>query len=411
MKRLRIFWALLSMPMIGLVTGCGTESPDFRVNNVYMEKISRELDVKFAGQRQEDVYTALTAMFGTPDLPVVTGGEDAGVSDVLSVENLHLAAGPVIKDYEAGKGLYRQHCAHCHGVTGDGYGPTAKFLNPYPRDFRMGTFKFKSTPVGYRPTDDDLTRIVRNGINGTAMPSFKEMLDSGQIDAIVDYVKYLALRGQTERSLISLSGDYGYETPEETTETQAELLSKEVLVDEILGAIVEEWTSASETATEAEGRDPVYDFSSPEFDQSELDESIARGQQLYYGAGACVTCHGPTQLGDGQTTDYDNWTKDFFGEAAKVADAELLDAYLTAGGLPPRNIIPRNLRQGVYRGGRRPIDIYWRVKNGIDGTPMPAASSQLTDDDVWDIVNFVLSVPYQSLSQPADMPEFVRDRN
>ena len=29
--------------------------------------------------------------------------------------------------------LYREHCAHCHGISGDGVGPTAVFLNPYPR--------------------------------------------------------------------------------------------------------------------------------------------------------------------------------------------------------------------------------------------------------------------------------------
>ena len=40
--------------------------------------------------------------------------------------------------------------------------------------------------------------------------------------------------------------------------------------------------------------------------------------------------------------------------------------------LPPRNAIPRNLREGSYRGGRRPIDIFWRVSAGIAGTPMPA---------------------------------------
>ena len=44
-----------------------------------------------------------------------------------------------------GRNLYMQHCLHCHGVSGDGAGPTAKFLNPRPRDYRQGIFKFKST--------------------------------------------------------------------------------------------------------------------------------------------------------------------------------------------------------------------------------------------------------------------------
>jgi mono/diheme cytochrome c family protein len=70
------------------------------------------------------------------------------------------------------RGLYREHCAHCHGITGDGAGPTAGFLNPYPRDYRKGWFKFKSTPLDVRPTHDDLKKIVLDGIPGTAMPSF-----------------------------------------------------------------------------------------------------------------------------------------------------------------------------------------------------------------------------------------------
>ena len=37
----------------------------------------------------------------------------------------------------------------------------------------------------------------------------------------------------------------------------------------------------------------------------------------------------------------------------------------------PRNAIPRNLRKGIYRGGRRRIDIFWKIYTGIAGTPMP----------------------------------------
>ena len=78
-----------------------------------------------------------------------------------------------------------------------------------------------------------------------------------------------------------------------------------------------------------------------------------------------------------------------------------LDDYIALDGLRPRPILPRNLRQGIYRGGRRPIDIFWRVQNGIDGTPMPAANkAALQEDDLWDIVNYVLSLPYEPASRP-----------
>ena len=32
---------------------------------------------------------------------------------------------------------------------------------------------------------------------------------------------------------------------------------------------------------------------------------------------------------------------------------------------------PMNLTTGVYRGGRRPIDLYWRIKGGIEPSGMP----------------------------------------
>jgi mono/diheme cytochrome c family protein len=57
-----------------------------------------------------------------------------------------MAAGPVWSDEPSAKhGLYRRHCAHCHGISGDGHGPTAMLLNPYPRDYRPALFKFKGT--------------------------------------------------------------------------------------------------------------------------------------------------------------------------------------------------------------------------------------------------------------------------
>ena len=49
-----------------------------------------------------------------------------------------------------------------------------------------------------------------------------------------------------------------------------------------------------------------------------------------------------------------------------------LDRFLALGALEPRNIRPRNLRMDEFRGGRRPIDLYWRIHNGIAGAPMPA---------------------------------------
>ena len=90
--------------------------------------------------QEQQVATILLAMFGTPDEPHCL--PESGLDEA----KLRLAAGPVRSDISGRKnGLFREHCVHCHGVTGDGLGPTAAFLNPYPRDYRPGVFKFKST--------------------------------------------------------------------------------------------------------------------------------------------------------------------------------------------------------------------------------------------------------------------------
>ena len=97
------------------------------------------------------VGNILTALFGTPNQPKfpLIFGENDPAAEILSLENLRIAAGPVSSDRDDNHtGLYREHCAHCHGISGDGAGPTARTLNPYPRDFRLGKFKFKSTPAG-----------------------------------------------------------------------------------------------------------------------------------------------------------------------------------------------------------------------------------------------------------------------
>ncbi len=62
---------------------------------------------------------------------------------------------------------------------------------------------------------------------------------------------------------------------------------------------------------------------------------------------------------------------------------------------------PANLQAGVYKGGRRPIDLYWRIAKGINGAKMPAHSSLLSDEQIWDVVNFVLELPHS--------PELLRD--
>jgi cytochrome c oxidase cbb3-type subunit 2 len=88
-----------------------------------------------------------------------------------------------------GERVYRKACAPCHGTEGDGTGPQARWLDPLPRDFTLGTFKFRSTMSGAIPTDEDLRRTVDRGVPGTAMPSWMHLLSVRERDAVVATLK------------------------------------------------------------------------------------------------------------------------------------------------------------------------------------------------------------------------------
>jgi mono/diheme cytochrome c family protein len=376
--------------------GCGRTPPaEFRLNMVEATK------QRLTPEQERQVATVLLAMFGTPDEPTVL--PETGLDEA----KLRLAAGPVRSDIVGRKnGLYREHCVHCHGITGDGLGPTAAFLNPYPRDYRPGVFKFKSTERADKPTHADLVRILHNGIPGSSMPSFA-LLPPVQVDALAEYVKYLAMRGETELSLMRAFFELDDEDQGKLPE------DREFLVAETLEPIAARWRDADAA------RIPV-----PEMPAGiDLAASIAKGKELFYGDKAnCVKCHGITALGDGQANDYDDWNKAIVEVGKEVASGkekasetqtaslspeqmaqhkadvawlEKFDRVLEGDALRPRTIPPRNLRHGIYRGGRRPLDLYYRIHAGIYGAPRPAAAGTVPPEDIWHIVNYVLSLPYQ----------------
>lgn len=77
---------------------------------------------------------------------------------------------------QAGKEIYMKRCMPCHGVNGDGNGPTADTLNPRPRDFTRGLFKLRTTAWKDAPTEENHFRTVTRGVPGTAMPAFRAIL-------------------------------------------------------------------------------------------------------------------------------------------------------------------------------------------------------------------------------------------
>ncbi len=431
------------LPALGILcVGCSgrVEIPvRFEPNLVHTMKYQIQQDVPM-DQASRDASWIVETMFGTPDEPklpaVIT--EDDELASIVSMERLQQAAGPA----ESG-GLFRKHCAICHGVTGDGRGPSAAQQTPYPRDYRMGVFKFKSTPRGEKPTREDLAKLIRDGIAGTMMKKIPELSEE-DIQALIDYVIYLSMRGEHERKQIDMAvldgiiedgerlinvefaqkviADPGYreqleQLAEMDEETLNETQNKEL---ELYERFEDDWGYAEEYAVEIaeswiDAEDEVLDVPEPPTDfplaesyadvvafrssdrADQFEASVKRGQELFVGKiASCSKCHGEKGLGNGQTTDYDDWTKDWtIRVGLKPENRDSLVPMLARGAMEPKNAIPRNFAEGIFRGGSTSRDLYRRITQGIDGTPMPAVTfveGQFEEDDVWNLINFIRSL-------------------
>lgn len=408
-----VVWRVLAAASLAApLVGCAPqyESPTFRMNvqdilnateshsaddfRVVGNEEEEDREIKEENIQRLDLLSTLTfAAFGKPDAPYIFPEIrwDADEQKGLDLKKITMAAGPY-GGSEDGKqrGLFRQHCVHCHGVTGDGAGPTAAFLNPHPRDYRQGIFKFKSTEFRSKPTTADLIRTLKEGIPGTSMPSFA-LLPNDQIEALVEYVKYLSIRGETERNMA-----FGMLIQEEDIEP-----TRDAILDDYLQPIVDSWAEAEEAVIRPPERPET---STPE----QLAASIAEGRKLFQHKDAqCTKCHGPTGLGDGNDGSpeklFDDWNKD------------KKDDDLARWLLPKQELRPRNLRLGIYRGGRRPLDIYRRIHAGIPGGPMPGAGpapgkkETFTPEQIWHLVDYVRSLPYEAASEPAEGETRVAD--
>jgi mono/diheme cytochrome c family protein len=104
-----------------------------------------------------------------------------------------------VGDAQQGKLVYEKYCVLCHGEKGDGKGHFSEATTPVPRDFRQGTFKWRTTPSGSLPTDADLERVLITGLYGTSMSSLRTTLSHQQRLDVIAYIKTFSPRFATEK--------------------------------------------------------------------------------------------------------------------------------------------------------------------------------------------------------------------
>ena len=95
---------------------------------------------------------------------------------------------PMYADMKGGQELYNQQCTPCHGIQGDGKGLLTPGLDIKPRDFREGSYKFRSTKTGELPTIEDVERSIRVGAPNTTMPAWGQFLNDEQIHQLALYL-------------------------------------------------------------------------------------------------------------------------------------------------------------------------------------------------------------------------------
>jgi len=347
-----------------------------------------------SGSTYEGHACKVTAFDAEAGQVTLAGKFDSGLP--AEGDELLLEAGSLLAK---GKALYARHCVHCHGPGGAGDGPTAKYLDPKPRDYRLGLYKFTSTAAPEKASREDLAEILRRGVPGTAMPAYRllESDDPQALHAIVEYVRWLSMRGEYENRLAADAFAMELtakavddrvaegEKREESVESEAKDFLESVLPDsaEIAGEdIADSWANADT---------PEAVVSPTVARVPDTPESRARGRALYLSDRTkCASCHGPYGRGDGPQTES-------IQNNLATNEPYPQPGFFDAWGNP---IKPRDLTQGIYRGGRRPVDLFRRMHAGIKGTPMPAFGGSLKEEEIWDLVNFVLHAPHEPLPVP-----------
>ena len=88
-----------------------------------------------------------------------------------------------------GERLFQANCAFCHGTDGTGKNWIGQFLEPKARD--LTRFTASDLPAAR------LRRTIRDGLRGTSMPAWRDVLKPAEIDAVSAYVARAFVRRDT----------------------------------------------------------------------------------------------------------------------------------------------------------------------------------------------------------------------
>ena len=254
--RLKYITIPVLLAIIFNVSGCRRAAPPSFTSGEALLELTEDLEddeeIALYKDLQKQVVNVLLRNCGTPEKPLLLGQPEP-----TEPEKARLNRG-----YQ----LYSKYCVQCHGVNGDGNGAVAEHLDPKPRNYTHGVFKFTSTPYGRKPRRADLILTIRRGVTGTSMPSF-DRFSKEDMEAVVDYVLVLTYRGELERTLASIA-------------FEDEELPDEEGIEEVIADVLQPWQDSANEIVMPETMMPPM-----------TDESALAGHQLFL-KHACNKCHG-----------------------------------------------------------------------------------------------------------------------
>jgi mono/diheme cytochrome c family protein len=250
-------------------------------------------------------------------------------------ESKTFAGGKVVSasTLNLGHDTYLEYCVQCHGYKGEGNGPSSKGMYPPPRNLTLGIYKFANVVSGELPHDEDFYRIIKHGLNGSAMLPWD--IDGKKLEAVVDYIKTFAPQV--------------WEGQDKTLGTKFEL-----------------------------PRDP--------FGDTYRHIAIEKGKKVYHITAACTQCHRAYESKE-------NISK-FNQEINKVAlkaeefAPDLYQVKLQEGEYNYK-IAPPDFTYHPLRSITNVESIAQRLMYGVNGSGMPGWKDVVTDEELWALAYYV----------------------
>lgn len=224
---------------------------------------------------------------------------------------------------------YVEYCIQCHGASGKGDGPASLGLLPPPRNLTQGLYKFPWTNYGELPHDEDLARIIRGGLRGTAMLPWD--ISDERLDAVIQYIKTFA---------------------PEVWEGK----------DKVLGAKIE--------------------LPADPFGEVYRHQAIEKGRKVYHVTAACTQCH----RGYATKEEIQGWAKEMNTTIELGADLYQLK---TQDGEYNYKVLPPDFTYHALRSITDVPSIVQRLMYGVTGSGMPGWKDVVTDEELWALAYYV----------------------